>query len=374
MDYIHKMFELANITMGDNPRLPTTLDLPPLVQSISDVGLLEPLTVWIPNGDNNIVEVIKGHRRCMALQELSDHNPKRFKELFPEGIPTFVRENITAKEATVLKLDHGAQVSLSHPHELQMSANQLFGHKATQAEVANLLRPLIDKISPPPAKKRQEFTELQEAIDEAKDAKGRAKAEKALYERIAEYHRGRVQNLFDVYRCPDIVEAALYFKACGERRKGYEKEYLPALTQKQVNSLWKGFSEDLKITEEGVPTFNSERPGPEFTAKWSEICKAEQEKEPKTPKAKAMSANDMKSEIGTRWASKGFCKLTNWHGGDKTVEGLDEHDKAYHGLDLVITYAPELAAMVVEESEKIKKQLVDADKEAGSEAKAEDAS
>ena len=368
MEYIAKFIELGTVTMGENPRLPTTLELPALKQSISDNGLLEPITVWEPNGDG-AREVIKGHRRTMALVQLADENPKRFKELFPEGIPAFIRENITAKEATVLKLDHGGQLSLSHPYELQMSANQLFAHKATQAEVANLLRPLIDKISPPPANKKQEFSELQEGIDTASDAKARSKAEKALYERIADYHRGRVQGLFDIYRCPALVDAALYFKACGIRRKGFEEpEYLPSLTQKQVNSLWKEFSEDLKIEEDGVPKYNAERPGPNFVKKWDEICKAEKSKEPAVPKAKSMSATDMKEEIGTRWASAGFCKLTKWHSGDKAVDGLDGLDKAYHGLDLVMKYSLDLAAMVAEEAVKIKKQLIEADKAAEAEA------
>ena len=365
-EYISDKIELAKITMGDNPRLPTSLDLAPLVQSISDQGLLEPITVWRPNG-NDLVEVIKGHRRTMALNELLENDPKRFAELFPEGVPVFRCENITKEQATVLKLDHGAQLSLSHPHELQMSANLLFNDKATQADVANILRPLIDKISPPPAKKKQEFDKLEADIKAAKSAKDRAKAEKALRDRIADYHRGRVQNLYAVWYCPNIVEAALYYKATGGEyhRKGFEDDYMPSLTQKQITALAKDFGEDLKVMEDNVPKYNSERPGPLFTKRWNEICEAEKNKEPSTPNPKAMSAKDMKAEVGSRWASAGFCKLTAWHSGDKTVEGLDDLDKAYHGFDLVAKYSPELTNLVAEEAEKIKKSLIAADKEAG---------
>jgi hypothetical protein len=379
LNYIPKTLDLDIITMGDNPRLPTTLDIPPLKRNISEVGLLEPITVWFPNG-KEIAEVIRGHRRTIALNQLKDEDPKRFKELFPKGIPAFVRENITEEEVVTLKLDHGGQKGLSHPHELQMSASMMFDKGFTEAQVANQLRPLIDKISPMPSSKRVEVGELESKLAEAR-ASGKAKAiesaEKALYERIAKYHRGRVQYHHDVWRSPYLVEAALYFKACGVVKKGFEKEYLPNLTTSHVKALWKAHKEDLEQKEDGAPKYNKTRVGPLFTEKWNAIVKAEKEKgeNPTQSKPKAMSAKDMLAEVKEgKWESKGFCKLALYHAGDKSVEGLSALDKAYKAADLVMSAEDtSLWEMVVTEAKNIEAALIAKDAEAAKTAEAAEA-
>ena len=366
--------ELGTITMGENPRLPSNLDIDSLVENIGDIGLLEPIHVWFPNGDD-VSEVIRGHRRTMALVELEDRNPKRFSELFPDGIPAIVWDDITAEEALILKLDHGGQVTLSDPHELQMSATLMFRKGFTEAQVANQLKPLIMKLSPKLIPSMaSDLKKLEAKLAEARESgKGVSEAENELAGRIANGFRGRVQHLHNVSRCPDIVNASLFFKACDIKPEGFKDEHLPKLTTDQVKALWKAHSKDLEELDAktGAPKFNKQRVGPLFVEKWKEILQKEAEAASgnKPAKDKAMSGKDMKSEITDgKWQCVGFYKLTKWHSGDKSVEGLETLDREYKALDLVKQFQPDLYEMVVAEASKIEAGLkAEATKEEGAE-------
>ena len=371
VNYINTQIKLDMLTMGDNPRLPNNLNILPLADNIEGVGkLLEPITVWTkPDG---LVEVIRGHRRTLACQLIHDNNRARFDEIFPEGIPVFMVENCTAEEAVELKLDHTEQRGLTDPHEVQMSANMLFAVRRTEADVAWQLSSLIDKISPMNVKGKEKLGELTEKLESAKASKAKPKVieacEKACKEFIAEYRRGYVQNLHNVFRAPKVVCAALFAKAARQNPKEFEGVYLPPLTNADVKALWKAHKTDIAIVDQEtkVPVYNQTRVGPNFSTKWDEIVKDSQtEKDDKPATPKAMSAKDMASDITEgRFCSVGFVKLTNLHCGDKTVEGLDALDHAYHMLDLIAKEQPELYEMVITEGTKVESELAKADKEA----------
>lgn len=376
-----QMLNLNTITAGDNPRLPTNLRLRELAENIGAVGLLEPVHVWYP-GNGEIAELIRGHRRIAAINILADENPSVFVRQFPEGIPAIVWGGITEEEALMLKLDHGGQVTLSDPHELQMSATMMFNRGFTEAQVANHLKPLITRLSAMPAKAKAEIEELESALRAAKalnDDRAINKAELELADRIAKLYRGRVQHLHNVARCPDKVNAALYFAACGEKPKGFEDEALPKLTTDQVKALWKAHQLDLEITDPatGVPKFNKRITGPNFVAKWKALidaqAKANEDGAEGTVREKAMSAKDMQAELKEgKWESVGFYKLTKRHSGDKSVEGLETLDREYRALDLVKQYDAALFTMVLESAEEIIKGLADEAAAGGSDADASD--
>ena len=338
-------------------------------------GMHEPIHVWRHDG---VDELLKGYRRIGGAELLRADFPADYEKHFPEGIPAIVWEGITAEEALLLKLDHGNQVSLSDPYELQMSATLMFNQGFTEAEVANHLRPLITKISPMPAKAKAEIEELEKALAEAKVEGNDSKiseAEKAVEKRVAELYRGRVQHLHNVARCPEIVDASLYFKANNEKPVGFEDKALPKLTTSQVTGLWKEHKKDLEILDEETqaPKYNKVRVGPNFTEKWNAILKAEAESaDDNTPRDKAMSGKDMKAEITEgKWSCVGFYKLTKRHTGDKTVEGLEELDKAYYALDLVSKHKSSLFDKVLAEGAKIADRLR-AEAEATAEAEAKE--
>jgi len=353
---------LDKLTMGENPRLPTNLDIPSLARSISDNGLLEPIHIWFR--EKGVAEVIRGHRRTMALSVVRETNPERFKELFPNGIECVVWENLDEKEAVRRKLDHSGQVTLSDPYELQMSANMLFAQGFTEAAVANHLMPLIQKISPLPSDKKQELDKLQREIDEArakKDFDGAERATKALEKRIADLYRGRCQHLRNVSRCPNIVNAALYYKACGQKPKGYEDIELPSLTTDMVKALWKAHEQDLAdVNENGVPKYNKEVTGPHFDQKWSEILVKVSEKEASTEtRAKAMSAKAMDAELNDgKYRSQGMVLLTKHHRGEAVAtDKLAAFDTLYYSIDLVKDYDEKLYKRVQESAKAIIDQL-----------------
>jgi ParB-like chromosome segregation protein Spo0J len=134
MKYTNALVKFGEITAGENPRLPTNLSLDSLRDNIEGVGLLEPITLW--EKSKNVLELIRGHRRTLAIGQIKNRNPKRFEELFGKGIPALVVTGITPEEVITMKLDHSEQRGLSDPHELQRSANMLFAISKTEAEVA----------------------------------------------------------------------------------------------------------------------------------------------------------------------------------------------------------------------------------------------
>lgn len=356
--------ELGSITMGENPRLPTGLKIASLMEHISVNGLLTAITVWFPE-NGKVAEVISGHRRLMALNMLKDKNPKLFAKLFPDGIMVIVYEDITAAEALILKLDHGGQVELNDPHELQMSATFMFNKGFTEAQVANQLKPLITKLAPMTASMKSDVKALEAAIAAAREADDQTTVvvkSKELEERIAKGYRGRVQHLHNVARCPEIVNAALFYKACDIKPEGFEDEPLPKITTDNVKALWKAHSKDLEDIDEatGAPKYSRDIVGPLFLEQWQAILKKEAEKASGTaPVAeKAMSGKAMKNEIKDgKWESVGFYKLTKHHAGDKSITGLVELDKEYKAFDLVRQYSNDLFEMVISEAEKVKAKV-----------------
>lgn len=353
--------DINSLVMTDNPRLPTNMDIDTLAENIISIGLIEP--IHVRQKSKGILEVLRGHRRSEAMMKIADETPEIFAKLFPDGINAVIWENVSDAEAVVLKLDHGAQVSLVDPHELQMSANMMFVNDYTEGATANQLKPLIMKISPMSAKNKAKVKALEEDVEKAKNGTDRAVAQKVLEDWIANHYRGRVQNLHNVFRCPKVVNAALYYHATGETV--YPKDVpegldLPKLTNGDIKALWKAHKSDMEEMDEktGAPLYNKETVGPKFKAKWMELVEAVDA--PTTPKQKAMSANDMNKECTDgKWLSVGFYKLTKRHTGDKTVEGLEALDIEYRAIDLIKEHTPELYEAVMTEASKLKNELAE---------------
>lgn len=369
MKYAQTLVPFDGLTLADNPRIPTNLALDSLMESIENVGLLEPITVWEPQKGK--LEVVRGHRRTMSIGLLRNRNSKRFDELFAKGIPALKVTDVTADEVVELKLDHSEQKGLSDPHELQRSANMLFNIGKTENEVAVILAGLIDKISPMNSKAKLQLETLKSKVEAMKATKNSAAvelAEREVKDFIGAYRRGFVQNLHNTFRCPEKVMWALYKKATGQAPDGVT-EYLPKLGAVQVTALWKAHKADLEERENGVPKYNKQRVGPKFTAKWNELIadekKAIEEGEDKEPRQKAMSAKDMEAEVKEgKYKSELACKLTAHHCGDKGIDDLSMLDDFAYKFDLVRKHDKDLTAMVIESAKAIEKRLIEADQAA----------
>ena len=365
MKYVSTLVPFETLVLADNPRIPNMLALDFLVESIESLGLKEPITFWQTNGKN---EVVRGHRRTMAIGLLKSRNAKRFEELFGKGISALHLKDVTGDEVVELKLDHDGVQLLSDPHELQRSANMLFAINKTETEVACILAGLIDKISPMKQKARLELDVLKAKVKAATTTEGTQLAEREVKDFIGNYRRGFVQNLHNTYRCPEKVMSALYKKATGQVPEGVT-EYLPRLGAAEVTSLWKAHKADLEIKENGVPKYNKQRIGPHFTEKWEKLISDEKielaEGKSEEPRAKAMSAKEMEQEVKDgKYKSELACKLTAHHSGDKSVENISTLDEASYKLDLIRKYDEALFAKITESAKLIETRLIQADQAA----------
>jgi len=376
MKYSNIMVPFDTITAGENPRIITNLALASLRDSIEGVGLLEPITLWEPVKGR--IELIRGHRRIMAIGQIKNQNPKRYAELFGKGIPSLMVTGVTAEEVVVMKLDHSEQIGLSDPHELQRSANMLFAINKTEAEVAMQLAGLIDKIAPMKQAARVELEAIHVKIQAAKASNNDAAvtlAERDYREFVSTYRRGFVQNLHNTFRCPEVVMSALYKRATGTAPEGVTV-YLPDITTSDVTVLWKAHKADLEIMEAGVPKYNKQRVGPNFTEKWEKLCAksraAEADGNKESPaKPKAMSAKDMQAEVREgKYKSELACILVTHHCGDKTAaDRLPLLDTAAYHADLLRKYDAGAWSDLVKAAKVIESRLIEADQKAKVEAK-----
>lgn len=368
MKYTYTVQQLATLTVGQNPRIPSRMALAGLMENIEAVGLKEPIVIWEP--EKGRIEVIRGHRRREALMLLRSQNAKRFEELFGKGIPCLMVTGVTTDEVLDLKLDHVGVQDLSDPHELQRSANMLFAVGRTETEVAMQLSGLIDKISPMNSKAKVELDTLREKSKLAM-ARGNGAAvelaERDIKTFVGNYRRGFVQNLHNTFRCPDIVMAALYLKATGSKPEGVT-DYLPKIGATEVTSLWKAHKADLELKKDGAPIYSKQRPGPAFRMRWDEYIAKEKEalENPKADEArpKAMSAKEMDQEVKDGiWKSALACAIVQRHmGAAKTdLTGLDNEA---HFMDLIKAHDKALFAKVMEAGVAINARLVQQDNEA----------
>lgn len=346
MDAVISLIAFTAIKMARNVRLESRYNLPPLMEDIRANGLKTPLSVYQKDG---AYELLQGHRRTRAIALLKETDPKRFKELFNEGVPCIVREVANERDVARFKVDHGNELSLTDPFELQLCASMLFNANFKEREVIVELAGMMDRISPMKPDKRQ-------AIE---NATTQAEKDDILFK----YRRGLVQGLHNAHRCPPVVMAALEHKATGEQIEGYEGQYLPKLTTSQVTSLWKAHGEDLKVEhEDGRPVFSKTRPGPKFREKWDKIVesaqKADADREEGVVREKAMSGKDMKAEVKDgKWLSAFGTLITKHHSGDKSVGDLTPYDETCYLAELVKEADPKLWKQVVKAAKAIEAKI-----------------
>lgn len=369
MEMKPKMLALEQLFVGQNVRLMSRMNLDTLQKDIEAVGLQNPIQVWNPNGDKSRFEVLRGHRRKAVLDRIQQSNPEAYARHFAKGVACLVVSDIDANEAMELKVDHGNELSLSDPFELQLCGNMLFSAGKTEEAVILALAGLMDRISPMKASRRKELEAIQQAAEAAETAGEKlmasAKREEAN-KLIADYRRGMVQGIHNAYRCPSIVMAALASEAGGVIPQEFATEFLPSLTSNDVKVLWKAHTQDMTILENGRPKFNQNRPGPAFRAGWEKIVlKAkEQAASPDTVRIKAMSANDILKDVKEgKFRSSLACRMSAYHAGDKEVAILlPELDAEAYAGELVKAYNPNLWKQVLESAASEEKKLIEQDK------------
>jgi hypothetical protein len=358
-----KLVSFGSITFGENPRINILKGIETLQDSISANGLMvHPMVHEIGGG---LFKMIRGNCRLTAIARIKEENPVRFNELFGKGVPCQVVSDVTPEEVIELTLDHSDSRPLTDPHELQRSANMLFSIGKTEADVAVTLAGLIDAISPMRPDNRKELDALKAKTAEAVKSGNAAAVElckRAEKDYLFNYRRGFVQNLHNIYRCPEIVMASLYYKATGEKPAKFKDVELPPVTTAQAVSLYKLHNDDCKELDPatGMSKFNKAITGPKFNEGWDNIvakAKAALEKGPGEPKPKAMAASEMDNE------RKGFqsllaVRLTRRHMGEKGITDIAVLDDHAYRADLVRNNDPKAWAEFVNLANKIEGELV----------------
>lgn len=363
---------VEDLIVTGNVRLPNLYKVEAMADAIETDGLETPITVWQPEKDGPF-HLLRGHRRRKGLLAFKARNPEGFETMFPGGkVPLELRVGITLEEANKLKVDHGNQLALSHPHEIQMAASMLFETGATEEDVAVALRGLFEVTKPFRGKNKDKVEELTQKLSEASPLEA-VKLQKQINVCIKNFHRGRVQGLKKVWRLPEIVTQARFFQACGQRPEGVSPtEYLPRLTDGNVSTLLKAFEKDLKIVDDlGLAKHSRRNPGPDFYKAWDAICEEDQKPTSTTVRSKAMAGGKIRDSAAT-YNSVGFRAMCALHCGDNPDVGpaVKEADELLYTAELISKHEPELWESILVARNAVQQRMV-AEARAQAEAQAD---
>lgn len=329
-------FDLQELTLkelytGQNVRLDTDVRLPELRADILDRGLITPPICWenpeVKNGKK--YEILCGHRRFAVLRDIAKTEKEAYTAYFPKGkIPILVVSGVSREKAQTIKVDSGTSVQLQDPYEALLCSNIMFDDGATESTVSNALSALLSRASRKGGMTKDVRAELNDQHKERETARlagqfaKMRKCDREIFRITSDYHRGHVQALHNIYKCPVLVMACKEFEATQVYPKGFEKHTLVRLTNSDVKRLLAAFREDLEIKENEIPKFSKMKPGPNFEAKY-EVIIAEKKKKKKghtdgDPPKKAMSSKAMMEEVNSSvWNSLSFRQLTAHHAGAK---------------------------------------------------------
>jgi len=329
MEFSSDTLTLEQLYAGKNVRVETDVELPSLRADIIERGLLTPLTIW-QNPETEKFEILCGHRRFEVLKDIAKSDKDKFNALFPHGkVPTLIVRGVTKEKAQTLKVDGGTSVELKDPFETQLCANLMFDDGASDATVANALSTQLCRTSRNGGMKKETRAALKELVEKRNAARLSGdytkvrKFDKEIFKTRAEYHRGHIQCLRAVHKCPELVMACKEFEATQIVPKKFENVKLIKLTNSNISKLLTAFREDLEIRDGNtLPMYSKMKPGPHFNAAYNTLVATREsgtKKDKSEPRLKSMSATDMCAEVeNSVWQSQ-TCRLLTWHHAGKKV-------------------------------------------------------
>jgi hypothetical protein len=371
------MLSLEEITVGHNVRPENEYgDMFALQQSVIEQGLHQPLVIWqetITEVGKKAKEIINhllcGYRRVKVLKAIKEQDLPIYEIHFPQGIPCIVYTGLTKEEADVIKADDAdSKHAPSSEYALQLAANVHFAQGKSEKTVMIRCMGLLKE---PPATKAAKLVLLR--IDREKalaaNALGVVKVlDDQILEELFVCHRGRMQRLSHVYRCPPQVLACLHKAAVGTNPEGFEEMVLPMLKSEDPAKLWKAHEADCKIKDEvGRNKYTALCTGPAFKAAWDAIItrnkEADEKKATGEPNAKAMSAKDMTKQLtDNKWMSTIGQQITESHiDSKKTLPDLANLDFNAYMAEIVQRHDPVAWAEVVKNAKCLLKDISDAD-------------
>jgi hypothetical protein len=279
-----------------------------------------------------------------------------------------------------LIIDHGQIQGLTDPMELQLAANMLFRANKTERQVVVSLAGLLEKFTPMKKDVRKEWLDKLDRVKAARehDPEWALQMQNEAEILLFNTRRGKIQNIHNAYRCPDVVMQALWLKATGAYHTNTPEDLIKSmprtLTYAHVGQLYKSHKADIEADE--TNEVSKANPGVQFWAKWNEIVeklrKEALNKADGKVRAKAMSATDMMQDFDERvWKSQGFLSLTQFHAGkgEVTKEPLLALDTIASAAEIVSDGAPDVWADVVKTADAIIKERAAANREKAAAAK-----
>jgi len=371
MSHTFKLVYMAvtALILGFNVRIPGRAKIEELYQDIYENGLQVPISAYQMDAD---AEVIAGHLRTQCVLRLYEEDRARYEELFPNGMPVNIIEGVTYEQAQELKVDHGNENPLLDPMEAQLCADLLFDNHKTEMQVAVKLAGLLDRLKPMKANRKKELTRLQEDLklyNETGKFEQAADKQKEIDEFLLKYHKGRIQNMKAVWRCPHIVKATLWYKSTGEHdwpeNLGLSTDretYLPiGLAIDDVKRLSTEFDKDLELVVDGKKIYNKRIPGPNFNARWETIIKRSQDNEGKEPtvRQKAFAKTELE-EDEKLWTSQLAKSLAQHHRRDPEcvdLNTLKSYDQIAYFAEILAERAPDEWAEAIQLAQGLEKEL-----------------
>ena len=357
MNFETKQMEIGSLVIGKNVRVRNDVDLTTLIDSITSNGLETPITV-VARPSNGKFEVLRGHRRLTAIQEIRRIAPNTFKNLFPNNkIACTIVKGVSYEEAQKLKIDSGTTVELKNKYEALLCASIMFNDSKTENDVANELHAILCRTSRGSgltSEKQKTLAKHQSEILIARDAKKWDIVDshhKAIRKLLLEFHRGHVQQLKAVWQCPYFVMACKEYEYTGVVPEGYTEKEVLRLTYSEVKRLLKAFELDLEdLDDNEIPKYSKVKPGKNFESKLQQIRDEKKGNKKKTGTQTVtdtrLSMVDLEKEHkASVYQSYGF-RLLLRHCMGKKVKGLKEADEMCAMIECINEHDTKLMAQI----------------------------
>ena len=223
-----------------NHRIESNITTGGLYRDIFQNGLDEPMTVE-KNADGTYL-VLQGHRRMKALSRILQNDPKRFSELFSDGVQCRVVDVADDAERTRIRADHGNKVGLTKG-EVSIQWRDLLQKGHTKATIqVRLFDQLCDV-----AKKRLYRSE-DESVYGTEDAAS-SEQENAFFQAQIAKLTGLLQTMSASAKMPNVIFKDIVFLL--DNKPGWSVK----MTEAEIRKLGPVLSKDLEsgafVDEEG---------------------------------------------------------------------------------------------------------------------------
>jgi len=275
-----------------------------LVPSILSVGLTDaPLLEYTG-------EIVRGHRRFDALQQIQEKHSNFFLDEFKNGIPVKILPKDTPQHViNILKVDQGNTLPLKSNIEKLNAVEMLSKTGLTETEILIQLYDIL-------------------GISEAKERELHEHKTKSFEQALLDHKKGWLRDRLWILKMPDVV------------KKGYEnyergREGLQ-IKMSETKALWNAFQEDKKDKEHNYGKTN---PGPRFNEALEALKEAHKNGKVIT-KPKMMTKTQVEA-IHDKSGSKTFVALTQkilGKGNDTTNAYVLSMEKHIEYLEAIMEY------------------------------------